>query len=58
MLEWVRSTRLRPYLAALDEERAAAFQQEILERAAQAYPAMEDGSVHFRFRRLFFVAYR
>lgn len=58
MLEWVRSTRLRPYLAALDEERAAAFQREILERAAQAYPAMEDGSVLFRFRRLFFVAYR
>ena len=58
LVDWVRSTRLRPYLAALDEEAAAAFVQEIERRAASAYPVHPNGDVLLRFRRLFFLAER
>ena len=56
LLDWVKGTRLRPYLDALNAEKAAAFEREILERTRRAYSVMADGSVILRFRRLFFVA--
>lgn len=57
LLEWVRGTRLRPYLQALGETHQRAFEQEILRRATDAYPLTENGEVVFPFRRLFFIAY-
>ena len=56
LIDWVRSTRLRPYLSVLNEQEQQRFEQEILERAIKAYPLTENGSIIFRFRRLFFVA--
>lgn len=56
MLDWVRSTRLRPYLDALDEEGKAEFEREIMEKAEKFYPFTSTGEVIFRFRRLFFTA--
>ena len=56
LLDWVRSTRLRPYLEALDSEGAAAFEQELLLRVKDIYPVQKDGNVLFRFRRFFFIA--
>lgn len=55
--EWTRSTALRPYLAALenDEERAAFFEAYAL-RLRGAYPPCPDGKTLFPFRRLFVVA--
>ena len=38
LIEWVRGTRLRPYLACLDENGRAALEAELLSRAAKAYP--------------------
>ena len=58
LLEWVKGTRLRPYLEALGEERGAAFEAEILARAREAYPVQANGEIIFRFRRLFFIAVR
>lgn len=58
LLDWVRSTRLRPYLDALDEESGRAFEGEILRRVREVYPVMQSGEVLLRFRRFFFVAYR
>ncbi|WP_165226974.1 methyltransferase domain-containing protein [Aquisphaera insulae] len=59
ILEWMRSTRLRPFLAALtnpaDRE---AFEGLLLERIADTFPRRPDGRVLFPFRRLFVIAYQ
>ena len=56
LIDWIKGTRLRPYLNALNEEQAALFEKEILDRAADAYAMMENGTVVLKFRRLFFAA--
>lgn len=58
LLDWVRGTRLRPYLEALSDADAAAFESELLLQAKEAYPFQKDGSVLLRFRRFFFTAER
>lgn len=55
VLEWVRGTGLRPVLAALDGDDAAAFSSEYGALLRQAYPARAYGTV-FGFRRTFVVA--
>lgn len=55
--EWLKGTTLRPVLAALGEDDAALFLDELTTKLAPAYP--DDGhGVVFPFRRLFFVASR
>lgn len=56
LLEWVRSTRLRPYLEVLNDEDKPLFEQEILCRARRAYAPTATGEVILNFRRFFFVA--
>ncbi|MDD4509633.1 MAG: trans-aconitate methyltransferase, partial [Oscillospiraceae bacterium] len=56
LVDWVKGTRLRPYLAALDGETAAEFEREIVKRAAAAYPVRKTGEVVLGFRRFFFTA--
>lgn len=58
LLEWVKGTRLRPYLNALDKAAAEEFEQEILARAVKAYPVQPNGGIVFRFNRFFFTATR
>lgn len=59
IIDWLRSTGLRPYLDALetdaDRER---FEARLRTGAAEVYPAQADGKVRFPFGRLFLVAYR
>ena len=57
MLEWTKGSTLRPVLAALDAEQAAAFLAEYGERLAAAYPPQPFGTV-FPFRRVFTVVHR
>lgn len=57
ILEWFRGTGLRPFVVPLHEGERAAFEAELLERYAAAYPRRSDGKVLFPFRRLFFIAY-
>lgn len=56
LIEWVKGTRLRPYLDVLGDDDARLFEDEILERARQAYSVMKNGEVVLRFRRFFFIA--
>lgn len=58
LIEWVRSTRLRPYLDVLNEDEKTEFENEILNKAKKFYPLTQNGNIIFRFRRLFFVAYK
>ena len=56
LIEWVKSTKLRPYLAFLGEEKGKELEEEILKRAKKHYPIQSDGNILFGFRRLFFIA--
>lgn len=56
LVEWVKGTRLRPYLAALSKENAALLEEEIVQQAKEAYPIMQNGEVILKFRRFFFTA--
>ncbi len=58
LLDWVRSTRLRPYLAVLSCAEQAEFEAEILQQVKQAYPLTARGTVILKFRRFFFTARR
>ena len=57
VLEWYKSTGLRPVLAALDAERAGNFLAEYGTELRQAYPPRSFGTI-FPFRRVFAVAHR
>lgn len=56
ILEWYRGTGLRPYLAQLCDEDKTAFEAEILDGIRKLYPVQKNGSIIFRFPRLFFTA--
>lgn len=56
MFEWIKGSRLRPYLQALDANGAELLKNEILEKASKAYKKTKNGDIIFRFRRLFFTA--
>lgn len=56
LIEWVKGTRLRPYLNALSDEMQQEFLNEILEKAKTAYPIQKNGEIIFHFRRFFFIA--
>jgi trans-aconitate 2-methyltransferase len=58
IVEFVRSTGLRPFLDALDTDERAAFVADYTARIAAAYPLRADGRVLLAFPRLFFVARR
>lgn len=59
ILEFIRSTGLRPYLEALgndaDRER---YMRLLADAIVHDYPLRSDGKVLFPFRRLFFIAYK
>lgn len=56
VLEWVKSTGLRPILAGLDDKERPIFLAEYARRLRAAYPARADGHTLYPFRRLFMVA--
>jgi trans-aconitate 2-methyltransferase len=59
LVEWYKGTGMRPFLERLDSDaERTAFEDEILDLAAEHYPARRDGKILFEFRRIFFIAYR
>ena len=55
LIEWVKGTRIRPYLSCLDTSGREAFENEILNRVRETYPVMENGEVIMCFNRFFIV---
>jgi trans-aconitate 2-methyltransferase len=58
IVEFIRSTGLRPYLDPLSEPERGAFLADFTARIAAAYPPLADGRVLLQFPRLFIVAQR
>jgi trans-aconitate 2-methyltransferase len=58
VVDWFRSTALRPYVNPLGEEEREAFLASYLAKVTKAYPTLADGSVLLPFPRLFIVATR
>lgn len=55
LLDWVRSTRLRPYLDCLNGKEQVLFEEEILKEVKRQYQVMKNGKIMFKFRRLFLM---
>jgi trans-aconitate 2-methyltransferase len=59
IVEWYKSTGLRPYLDAFDNEsERTTFIAEYTEGIRTIYHAQPDGRVLFPFRRIFIIAYK
>lgn len=56
IIEWYKSTGLRPYLAALSERDATEFERDVYHEVVKAYPKQKNGEIIFRFPRFFFTA--
>jgi trans-aconitate 2-methyltransferase len=56
VLEWVKSTGLRPVLEGLGDRERAVFLAEYAARLRAAYPVRADGRTLYPFKRLFLVA--
>ncbi len=58
ILEWIRSTGMKPYLDRLEnDEMKNEFEMNVLEEIINNYPVQNNGKVLFSFKRLFFIAY-
>ena len=56
IVEWMEATSLAPFLTALDEADRRKFLDRYTAELRQAYPALPDGRVLLRSRRLFVLA--
>lgn len=55
LVDWIKGTKLRPYLNLLDSEHQKKLEDEIVKRLTPLYPVQENGEIIYRFRRLFFT---
>lgn len=56
LLECYKGSGLRPYLDALKDDEKKEFEAEVFQRITEVYPKEKNGTVLFRFPRLFFLA--
>ena len=58
IIEWYKSTGLKPYLDALSEADTDEFINDVKAKVEKAYPVRENGEIIFNFPRFFFTAKR
>ena len=58
IIEWIRSTGLKPYLDCLKDKEKQEFENGVLAEIKGDYPIQNNGKVLFPFKRLFMIGYR
>ncbi len=58
LVEWYKTAGLKPYLDALHPQKHDDFLADVLKEVKRTYHPQKDGTIMFRFPRLFFVAIR
>jgi trans-aconitate 2-methyltransferase len=58
IIEWIRSTGMKPYLDRLSEKEKTQFKDEVLSEINRYYPLQNNGKILFPFKRLFMVGYK
>ena len=58
IIEWYKSTGLKPYLEVLSDAEKTDFINDVKAQIEKAYPTQKNGEIIFRFPRLFFIAKR
>lgn len=58
IIEWYKSTGLKPYLDKLNDTDKQSFIDDVYQEVVKQYPVQENGEVILRFPRLFFIARR
>ncbi len=58
IIEWYKSTGLKPYLEVLSNAEKEEFINDVRAEVEKAYPTQKNGEIIFRFPRLFFIAKR
>jgi trans-aconitate 2-methyltransferase len=58
IVEWIRSTGMKPYLDCLKDEDKKLFEIEVLAEIKHNYPVQNDGKILFPFKRLFMIGYK
>lgn len=56
ILNWYRSTGMRPYLNQLPADKVPEYEADVLREIERRYPPLGNGMILFRFPRLFFTA--
>ena len=56
LVEWIRGTKLRPYLNVLDDIKKQELEKEIVDKIRSRYKRQENGEIIYRFKRLFYIA--
>ena len=58
IIEWYKSTGLKPYLDVLSDAEKEEFTNDVQREVEKDYPTQKNGEIIFRFPRLFFIAKR
>ena len=56
MIDWIRGTKLKPYLAGMSMEQQEILMNKIADRVLALYPRRANGEILYAFKRLFFIA--
>ena len=58
IIDWIRSTGMKPYLDCLKDQEKPLFENEVMAEIKHDYPIQNDGKVLFPFKRLFMIGYK
>ncbi len=58
IIEWIRSTGMKPYLDCLADEEKPLFENTVLDELKRYYPLQNNGKVIFPFKRLLITCYK
>lgn len=56
IIEWYKSTGMKPYLDVLSDEQKKEFITDVMNEIKKEYPVQQNGEIMFRFPRLFMLA--